>query len=179
MDIYKLKFTNLEQEIFSLMCIRAGERLSQREIAKLLNVSPTAIAKPVKRLQEKNLAKIEKTKTINFVSFNRDEQKAIELKRAENLKNAYVSGLSDYLEEQLAGSTVILFGSYSRGEDTNASDIDIAVIGRKDKMLELEEYEKILNRKINMNFYNSWQEIHKHLRNNILNGILLHGGVEL
>jgi|SRR3989338_5109068 len=179
MDIYKLKFTNLEQEIFSLMCIRAGERLSQREIAKLLNVSPTAIAKPVKRLQEKNLAKIEKTKTINFVSFNRDEQKAIELKRAENLKNAYVSGLSDYLEEQLAGSTVILFGSYSRGEDTNASDIDIAVIGRKDKMLELEEYEKILNRKINMNFYNSWQEIHKHLKNNILNGILLHGGVEL
>ena len=179
MDIYKLKFTNLEQEIFSLMCIRAGERLSQREIAKLLNVSPTAIAKPVKRLQEKNLAKIEKTKTINFVSFNRDEQRAIELKRAENLKNAYVSGLSDYLEEQLAGSTVILFGSYSRGEDTNASDIDIAVIGRKDKMLELEEYEKILNRKINMNFYNSWQEIHKHLRNNILNGILLHGGVEL
>ncbi len=179
MDVYKLKFTNLEQEIFSLLCIRAGERLSQREIAKLLNVSPTAVAKPVKRLQEKNLAKIEKTKTINFVSFNRDEQKAIELKRAENLKNAYVSGLSDYLEEQLAGSTIILFGSYSRGEDTNASDIDIAVIGRKDKMLELEEYEKILNRKINMNFYNSWQDIHKHLRNNILNGILLHGGVEL
>ena len=179
MDMYKLKFTNLEQEIFSLLCIRAGEKLSQREIAKLLNVSPTAVAKPIKQLQEKDLAKIEKTKTINFVSFNRDEQKAIELKRAENLKNAYVSGLSDYLEEQLAGSTVILFGSYSRGEDTNASDIDIAVIGRKDKMLELEEYEKILNRKINMNFYNSWQEIHKHLRNNILNGILLHGGVEL
>ena len=179
MDMYKLKFTNLEHEIFSLLCIRTGEKLSQREIAKLLNVSPTAIAKPVKRLQEKNLAKIEKTKTINFVSFNRDEQRAIELKRAENLKNAYVSGLSDYLEEQLAGSTVILFGSYSRGEDTNASDIDIAVIGRKDKMLELEEYEKILNREINMNFYNSWQEIHKHLRNNILNGILLHGSVEL
>ena len=155
------------------------EKKPTREIAKLLNVSPTAIAKPVKRLQEKNLAKIEKTKTINFVSFNRDEQKAIELKRAENLKNVYVFGLFDYLEEQLAGSTIILFGSYSRGEDTNASDIDIAVIGRKDKMLELEEYEKILNRKINMNFYNSWPEIHKHLKNNILNGILLHGSVEL
>lgn len=179
MDTYKLKFTNLEQEIFSLMCIRAGEKLSQREISKLLEVSPTAVAKPIKRLQEKNLVKIEKTKTINFVSLNRDEQKAIGLKRAENLKNAYVFGLSDYLEEQLAGSNIILFGGYSRGEDTNTSDIDIAVIGRKDKMLELGKYEKILNRKINVSFYTSWPEIHKHLKNNILNGIVLHGSVEL
>src|SRR3989344_1853034 len=179
MDIYKLKWTILEQEIFSLLCIKAGEKLSQREIAKILNVSPTAVSNSTKKLKDSNLIKIEKTKTINFISFNRDEQKAIELKRAENLKNIYLSGLSDYLEKELAGATVILFGSYSRGEDTNTSDIDIAVIGRKDKMLELEKYEKILNRKINMNFYNSWQEIHKHLRNNILNGILLHGGVEL
>ena len=65
------------------------------------------------------------------------------------------------------------------GEDTNTSDIDIAVIGRKEKMLHLREYEKILNREININFYNSWKEIHEHLKNNILNGILLHGYVEL
>ena len=97
----------------------------------------------------------------------------------ENLKNLYTSGLSDYLEKELAGSTVILFGSYSKGEDTNTSDIDIAVIERKDKMLELEKYEKILNRKINVNFYDSWKKIHENLKNNILNGIILHGGVEL
>ena len=153
MDIYKLKWTVLEQEIFSLLCLKAGEKLSQREIARILNVSPTAVSNSMKKLKDSNLIKIEKTKTINFVSFNRDEQKAIELKRAENLKNIYLSGLSDYLEKELAGATVILFGSYSKGEDTNSSDIDIAVIERKDKMLELEKYEKILNRRINTNFY--------------------------
>ncbi len=179
MDTHKLKFTNLEYEVFSLVCAKAGEKLSQREIANLLKVSPTGVAKSIKRLQEKNFVKLERTKTINFISFNRDEQKAIELKRVENLKNIYVSGLSNYLEEQLAGSTVILFGSYSRGEDTKSSDIDIAVIGRKDKILKLEKYENTLNRKININFYKLWKEIDKHLKNNIFNGIVLHGNIEL
>ena len=97
----------------------------------------------------------------------------------ENLKSIYISGLTDYLHNELAGGTIILFGSYSKGEDTTTSDIDIAVIERKNKMLGLEKYEKLLNRKINANFYNSWKDIHKHLKNNILNGIILYGGVEL
>lgn len=179
MDIYKSKWTVLEHEIFSLLCIKVGEKLSQRELAKMLHVSPTAVSNSIKKLKDSNLIKIEKTKTINFVSFNRDEQRAVELKRANNIKNVYISGLSDYLEKELAGSTVILFGSYSKGEDTTTSDIDIAVIERKDKMLVLEKFEKILNRRINVNFYDSWKRIHEHLKNNILNGITLHGGVEL
>ncbi|HCC24516.1 MAG TPA: hypothetical protein DEP85_03255 [Holosporales bacterium] len=179
MDIYKLKWTILEQEIFSLLCVKAGEKLSQREVAKTLEVSPTAITNSVPKLLEFQLLKLEKVRNINLITFNRDEQKAIELKRIENLKSIYISGLTDYLHNELAGGTIILFGSYSKGEDTTTSDIDIAVIERKNKMLGLEKYEKLLNRKINANFYNSWKDIHKHLKNNILNGIILYGGVEL
>ncbi|MEK6938540.1 MAG: nucleotidyltransferase domain-containing protein [Nanoarchaeota archaeon] len=179
MDIYKLNFTTLQLEIFSLLCLRAGEKFSQREIAHLLKVSPMAITNSMKGLQENQLVKLEKTKTINFISFNRENNRAVELKRTENLKNIYLSGLSDYLEQQLAGGTIILFGSYSLGEDTNTSDIDFAVIERKDKKLDLDKYEKILHRKINLNFYNSWSKIHQHLKNNILNGILLHGSIQL
>ncbi|MDP2749372.1 MAG: nucleotidyltransferase domain-containing protein [Nanoarchaeota archaeon] len=179
MDIYKLKWTILQAEIFSMLCLKAGEKLSQRELAKILKVSPTAVSNSVEKLEADKLIKIEKVKNIHFISFNRDEQKAIELKRAENLKNVYLSGLSAYLETELAGGTVILFGSYSKGEDTNTSDIDIAVIERKDKMLAIEKYEKILNRKINVNFYDSWAKIHKYLKNNIINGILLHGSADL
>lgn len=179
MDIYQIKWTMLGQEVFSLLCIRSGEKLSQREIAIMLKVSPTAVSNSVKDLKASGMAIVEKTKTINFVSFNRDNPKAVDLKRVENLKNLYVSGLSDHLEKALPGATIILFGSYSRGEDICGSDIDIAVIGRKDKMLGLERYEKILNRQINVNFYDSWKKINVNLKNNILNGILLHGGVEL
>ena len=38
MDIYKLKLTMLQQEIFELLSIKAGEKLSQREIAQKLSV---------------------------------------------------------------------------------------------------------------------------------------------
>ena len=179
MDIYKLNFTILEIEVFSFLCIRAGEKFSQREIAQILKVSPTAVSNAARQLIAKELITLEKTKTINFITFNRDNPKAIALKRAENIKNIYVSGLSDFLEEQLAGATIILFGSYAKGEDVKSSDIDLAVIGRKDRVLELDKFEKSLKRPININFYNSWKEIHKHLRNNILNGIILSGSVEL
>jgi predicted nucleotidyltransferase len=179
MDMNKLKFTQLENEIFSLLCLRSGEKLSQREMAKILDVSPTAIAKSLKKLLNNEFAVLEKTKTINFISLNIKNKRVIEIKRSENIKNIYLSGLSDYLEESLAGSTIILFGSYSKGEDTNRSDIDIAVIERKQKSMDIEKYEKRLNRKIIINFYDSWKEIHKNLKNNILNGIVLHGGVDL
>jgi len=179
MDMYKLKWTNLQARIFSLLAKKAGESLSQRETAKILKVSPTAVSKSIKKMKNTNLIKIEKTKTINFISFNRDEKKAIELKRVENLRNIYLSGLSGYLEEQLAGAAIIMFGSYSLGEDTKDSDIDIAVIERKQKALALNKYEKVLNRKINLNFYRSWKDIHTNLKNSILEGLLLHGGIEL
>ena len=144
-----------------------------------MDVSPTAIANSLKLLKNENIVKIEKTKTINFVSFNRDEKKALELKRIENIRNIYLSKLLDYLEIELAGGTIILFGSYSLGEDTDKSDIDLAVIGRKDKFLDVKKFESILNREININFYESFKKIHKHLKNNILNGIVFIGGVEL
>lgn len=179
MDIYKSKWTSLELNIFSLLCLRAGERFSQREISRILNVSPTAIANSLKKLKENNLIKIEQIKNINFISFNRYYQRAVELKRVENLRNIYLSGLSDYLNKELAGGTVILFGSYSIGEDSANSDIDLAIIERGEKILNLEKYEQVLKRKINVNFYKSWKNIHKHLRNNILNGILLQGSVEV
>ncbi len=177
MDTYTQKWTILQERIFSLLCLRAGEKLSQRDIAKILKVSPTAITNSIPFLLQTKLISLEKTKTIHFLSFHREEQRAIELKRIENLKFIYLSGLSDYLERELAGATVILFGSYSRGEDTKNSDIDLAVIERKEKRLSPEKYELILQRRIHILFYSSWKDIPKELKNNILNGILLHGSV--
>ena len=177
MDTYLLKWTHLEHEVFLLLSIHAGEKLSQREIAKILKMSPTTVSNCVINL--KDIVNIEKTKTINFISLNRDDKKAIQLKRAENFRNIYIFGLADYLEQELPGSTILLFGSYSLGEDTLGSDIDIAVIGRKEKELSFDKYEKLFQRKVNVNFYGSWKKINENLKNNILNGIVIHGSVEL
>jgi predicted nucleotidyltransferase len=113
------------------------------------------------------------------IQINRDNHKVMQLKRANNLKQIYESGLADFLEKEFAGASIILFGSYSRGEDIINSDIDIAVIGRKDKEVDVESYEKLLERKININIYESFKSIQKHLKENLCNGIVLYGGVEL
>jgi len=179
MDIYKQKWTRLQNEIFSFLCVKAGEEFSQREMANSLKVSPTAVANSLKGLANENLIKVEGGKNTNLVSFNRDDGRTIELKRVENLRQIYESGLTGFLEDSFPGCVVILFGSYSFGEDTIQSDIDIAVVGCKEKNIDLAKFEKILGREITLNFYPSFGEIHKNLRENIFNGILLSGGVEL
>jgi len=180
MDMYKLKFTRLQNMIFRLLCIKAGSSLSQREIARLLNVSPTAVGKSVKLLEKEKFVIIRSSPmNIRLVELDRSSQKTIEMKRIENLKMIYESGTSGFLENSFPGCTIILFGSYSRGDDTIESDIDIAVISGKEKKIKLDSFEKNLERKIMVNFYPSIKEIHKNLRENILNGIVLSGGIEL
>jgi len=177
MDKYKLKWTVLEREVFSLLCRRAGTKLTQREIARLINASPTAAGTAISGLRP--YLNIEHAKTMNFISFNDQNPAAKIFKRLENLKQIHTVGLVDYLIAEFAGSTMLLFGSYNRGEDILDSDIDIAIIGRKGKPLILDIYEKKLERKINIQYYDSWKEIHSSLKNNILNGTLLHGSVDL
>lgn len=179
MDMCKPKWTTLQSQIFRLLCIKTGQPLNQREIALALDVSPTAVSKALKGLGY--FAKVEKSPKMNLISvqLNRDEKRVIDLKRAENLKQVYESGLADYLEDQFPGSTIILFGSYSTGEDTVKSDIDIAVIGVKEKTVDLSRFEKLLGRTIILNTYDDFKKINRNLKQNIINGITLYGTVEL
>ena len=180
-NIYKLKLTNLQQEIVRLFFIKAGMSLNQRGIARILGVSQPAVMKALPELKKNGFLKIQQDQESRrwSIELNRDNYKVNQLKRAENLKIIYESGLADFLEKEFAGATIILFGSYSRGEDTINSDIDIAVIGRKENDVKLTDFIKKLERTILINFYPSFREIHKNLRENIFNGIVLFGGIEL
>lgn len=186
--MYQLKWTRLQAEIFRFLCVRTGQTLNLRGIAKPLKVSPTAVSNALMELEKEGLIKVKKSKTMNLLSieFNRDNHKAIQLKRVENIKMIYESGLSDCLYNEFPGCTILLFGSYSLGEDTwfsekdeRNSDIDIAIIGTKGKEVDLTKYNRLLERIISINFYKSWNDIHKHLKDNILNGVVLSGGIEL
>ncbi len=181
MDTYKLKFTRLQNEIFRYLCIKAGTILNQRGIARPLGVSPTAVSKSLKDLEKQQLIKIEKSQTMNLISIslNRDNFRAVALKRVENIKQIYESGILEYLEGKFPGATIILFGSYSMGEDTINSDIDLAVIGSKEKETDLNKFDKIFERTVFIHYYNSLKDVNKNLRAGILNGITLQGSVEL
>jgi len=180
-NIYKLKLTNLQQEILRLLFVKAGVSLNQRQIAKSLGVSQPAVTKALPNLEKENFILIKKDKETKrwAIKLNMDNHKVMQLKRVDNIKQIYESGLADFLEKEFAGAAIILFGSYSRGDDTLNSDIDVAVIGRKNKLINLEQFEKMLEREIRINFYDSFKDIHKNLKENLFNGIVLFGGIEL
>ncbi len=180
-NVYKLKLTILQQEILRFLFINAGKSFNARSIAMNLEVSPPAISKALPFLEKQEYIKVTKDKESKRLSIelNRDNILVNEIKRAENLKMFYESGLARFLSEEFPGSTIILFGSYSRGEDNNVSDIDIAVIGAKEKNLELKQFEDLLKKKLILQFYPNFKEIHKHLKENLFNGILINGGIEL
>ena len=179
MDNYKLKFTRLQNEILRFLFIKAGESFNQNALSRALKVTPTAVSKALDDLEKEELISIEKDKDTNHLSIKLNTQNPdiFWMKRTENLRLLYESGLVEYLTEKFPGGAIILFGSYAFGEDTVNSDIDIAVIGCSGKKLELSKFEKILERAIIVQHY-KLSETDKNLRSNILNGITLHGVVE-
>ena len=177
----KQKLTSLQEQILRLLFKRSGTKLNQRQIARALNVTPPAVSKALPLLEKIGYIVVMRDKETKRLSIelNKRNHRVMQLKRVDNLRQLYESGLVDYLEDKYPGATIILFGSYSRGDDIVNSDIDIAVIGRKEKKLNLSGYEKYLERKININYYPSFENIHKYLKENLANGIVLVGGFQL
>jgi len=177
MDTCGSEWTTATRRVFVFLCRRSGEKLSQRDIAKRLGLSPTTVGEALKELGP--LVKKEPVKNINLVSLDQRNARAVALKRVENLRQLTCSGLVEELEQRLPGATVILFGSYARGEDDTQSDIDLAVIGRAPTTIKLERFENLLERPLSLHWFSSWKRPSAELRNNILNGIVLLGGVRL
>jgi len=178
-NIYKPKLTILQQEILRILFIKAGALLNQRQIANLLNVTPPAVMKALPELEKQGLIKSEQDKETKrwAISLNSENHKTTQLKRTDNLKQIYESGLADFIEEKISPKSIVLFGSYSRGEDDEQSDIDLFVECKKEE-LNLERFEKKLNRKIEVHFSNNFGLYSKELKNNIINGIVLKGFLE-
>jgi DNA-binding MarR family transcriptional regulator len=180
-NIYKLELTILQQEIMRLLYMNVGHSLNARRIAQSLNVTQPAISKAIPSLLKRDMIKVTKEKTSKRLDIllNTENPHVLLLKRAENLKLLVESGFIQFVYDSFPGATVRLFGSYAFGEDTVSSDVDIAVVGIKEKYVDTEKYSKILGKEIIINYYSSWNSIDIHLKNNILNGITLKGAVEL
>ena len=170
-----MKNTDTRERVLKLLFNYPLRGFHVREISRLLKISPPAISKAIKQLEKENLISISK-KFLYEIKANLENQEFRNMKRVHNLKSIYDSGLFSYLKESSPLGAIILFGSYSRGDDTEKSDIDIAIEG-KDKKLILEEYEKKLNRRINIEFI-EFRNISKELKDNIINGIILSGYIK-
>jgi len=153
-----------------------GVGFQLREISREISLAPTSVKNYLFELEKEELILKKKHRIHNYPIYfaNRDNGKFVFLKKLNNIKLIKDSGLLQYLEDSCVPDVIILFGSYSKGEDLKDSDIDIFLLCGK-MSLELKKYEKKLNRKINTFFCKSFGKLSKELKNNIINGVILRG----
>jgi len=155
-------------------------RLRVRQIERTLNIPLPSVIRYVKELEKEEILKSEKISEVKFFSANRDTKKFLIEKMLFNIKSLLDSGLLEYLIEEFGSPTIVLFGSYSRGEDIERSDIDIYIECISKIKRNLEEFEKKLGREIQLFIHKNIKEVpNPHLANNIVNGIRLNGFVEV
>ncbi|MBD3204370.1 hypothetical protein GF327_08825 [Candidatus Woesearchaeota archaeon] len=157
-----------------------GTGFQLREISRKISLAPTSVKNYLEKLEKEKLI-IEKSHRIHdypvYIA-NRDNEYFKFLKKIDIQLRIYQSDLINYIDEECMPEVVVLFGSASRGEDTKKSDIDLFVQS-KSIDLELEKYEDCIKRKINILYNNSFKELSKELKNNIVNGIILKGYLKI
>ena len=94
-----------------------------------------------------------------------------------NISNLIESNIINFIEDKLAPKSIVVFGSYLKGEDLENSDVDLFIECKKEE-LKLENFEKKLKRKIELHFNHNFTTYPKELKNNIINGLVLSGFLE-
>ena len=102
------------------------------------------------------------------------------LKRSLNLHSLYSCGLIKDMEEFYRHPRcIVLFGSYAKGEDTDKSDIDLAIVTDMTDIPETDKFERSLKRKININLLKNVKKESPNFINSLANGIVLSGYLEV
>jgi len=144
-----------------------------REYSRIMKITPPTASKILKKLELDDLLKKRQERKYLLFRVNRNS------KVLNGLSKIYwsqkLNNLIDYLDSELSPYTIVLFGSLTKLETREDSDIDLAVFTKVKKRLKLEKYEKLYNRKIQLFSFTSLKKINKELRNNILNGHLIKG----
>ncbi len=151
-----------------------------RLLEKETGLSTTAIVSAVNRLERLRIVKVEKTDlTTNITADIESEayrfyKTMVNLYRLERLGVVYKLVTLFNLPK-----SIVLFGSFAKGEDLEGSDIDILVVTPEKKMMVLNqllaEWERALNRKVNLVILSSLESSEPQFRNAIANGIVLYG----
>lgn len=147
-----------------------------REIAKKIGISPPTASYIAKRLEKMEVIRVEKERVQYKVFGNLESEKYADIKRLFNIFS--LLSLKEFLVKELNPNLIVVYGSYSLGEDTETSDVDIFVDSQKRKTLDVLKFEKDLARTIHV-IIEKFDKLPKELKVNILNGVILYGVVEL
>jgi len=162
------------QKVLEIIFKFPTKGLSIREIARLTKLSPPTVSIIVKRLKRLEILEVIKEKANYKVVGNFDNDYFKDLKRVYNIFS--LIELKHLLVREFRPNLIVVFGSYSFGEDVENSDVDIFIETTVEKDIRLEKIEKKLNRKIHL-IKGEFKGLPEELKKNIVNGIVLWGAI--
>lgn len=145
-----------------------------REISRNTKIAQPSVMNHLKALINEGLIIKENKGIYPSYRANREEDLFKIYKKSDLMLRMQEIGLIDFINDSCMPNAIILFGSASKGEDIEESDIDL-YIQSPEKKLKLEKYEKLLNRKISLFFKENFSKLSDELKNNIINGIVIKG----
>jgi len=155
-------------------------RLRVRQIERAVNVPLPSVIRYTKELEKEEILESTKIAGVKLFLANRVSENYKIEKKYYNLKKIQISGLVKFLREEFSNPVIVLFGSFAKAEDIEKSDIDIYIETQKKEKFNLDKFEGLLNKTIQIfNFSNIKKIPNKHLANNIINGIVLNGFLEV
>jgi predicted nucleotidyltransferase len=175
-----LQKSNIER-ILSLFFKEPEKEFDLKEISNKINLAHTSVKKNLNILiKEKLIIRKNKIKgKRNFPIYRANiNENFVLIKKRFNEGEIIHSGLVNYLVKKTFPNLIMLFGSYSKGEDNEESDIDLFVESSF-KEINLKIYETKLKRKINLLFKEDINKLKKEILNNIINGKILYGAIKL
>jgi len=173
-----MKTKNIKQKLMEYFYTNPTTKLRVRQISRLVKIPLPSAIRYTKELEKENILKSSEISNIKVYFADRSSRTFLLEKKFFNIKN--LTTLTQTLIDELSNPKIIVFGSYSKGEDTEKSDIDIFIETPSKKKINLELYEKQLHRKIQLFTYKNIHQIeNKELANNIINGTILNGFIEV
>jgi len=176
--IYHMIQNYSRYRVLRAFCDFPNRNFQFRELSRLTKLTQPALLNHLKELIKENLILREEKGIYPSYKANRDNVLFKFYKKYDIILRIHQIKLIDYIYDSCLPNAIILFGSAAKGEDTEESDIDI-FIQSKEKKLNLEKYEKYLNRKVSLYFQEDITKIPNELKNNILNGTVLKGYVKV
>jgi len=184
----KTRILELNDAYLKVMCwffSYPTQEISLNDLVELVNISKTTAKKVVNRLLKEEFLARDILGRMWRIKCNQKHPFNMTRKIAYNLQLIYESGIIDGILNSISNPrSMILFGSYRKGDDTENSDIDIAVETLDDEEVKIENvgiipslgYRKDV--KVNILKF-SRNKIDLNLFTNIANGIVLYGLLEV
>ena len=181
----ELFIQNSLQRVLEVLFRYPEKEFSLSDLAKEAGVAKPHIGAILTSLEQLGFITITRLTKIWRIKANQQSRNFIKSKIIYNLNFIYQSGLVEFLTEHFGNpKSIILFGSFRRGEDFSTSDIDLAIETDETEEYKtiglriLSDFEREIGRKIQIHLFTR-KDIDVHVFNNIANGIVLSGFLEV